>query len=59
MSSRPGVIYYCVSSDKKSFWATMTALNKDVSRTASLMTVADAKAWIVKAYASDYPLYEK
>ena len=59
LSSRPGVIYYCVSSDRKSFWATMTALNKDVSHTASLMAVANGKAWVVKAYASDYPVHEK
>lgn len=60
MSSRPGVIYYCVSSDQQSFWATMTALNQDVSRSASLNNVAGipGRPWIIEANGKDYPLPE-
>jgi hypothetical protein len=57
-SNRPGVIYYCVSSDLQEFWVTMTALRNDISRSASLRTTLDIpeKVWVVEAAGKDYPL---
>jgi hypothetical protein len=61
VSDRPGVVYYCVSSDQQEFWVTMTALSEDVARTATLKRVADLpyeKVWLVKAAGKDYPVHK-
>jgi hypothetical protein len=48
VSSRPGVVYYCVSTDLQEFWITMTGLQSDLAPTASLKQLAwwEKKAWI-------------
>jgi hypothetical protein len=59
-SKRPGVIYYCVSTDQQAFWMTMTALQADFGPTAQLMTTGgrtDA-VWIVQAAGRDYPIHK-
>jgi hypothetical protein len=59
LSQQPGVIYYCVTDDQQQFWVTMTGLHEDVSRSATLKTVADRpydKPWLVTAAGKDYPL---
>jgi hypothetical protein len=59
LSQQPGVIYYCVTDDQQQFWVTMTGLHEDVSRRATLKTVADRpydKPWLVTAAGKDYPL---
>jgi len=53
------VIYYCVTDDQQQFWVTMTGLNQDVSRSATLKTVADGsydRPWLVTAAGKDYRL---
>jgi hypothetical protein len=57
LSQQPGVIYYCVTEDRQQFWLTMTGLHEDVSRGATLKTVADRpydKPWLVTAAGKDY-----
>jgi hypothetical protein len=51
VSARPGVIYYCVSSDLQEFWITMTGLEADLGSTASLrqLTWWEKKSWIHRA----------
>lgn len=59
LADDPGVIYYCVSADRQQFWATMTGLYKDVSRSATLSRVADipdGKARLATAQGKDYPV---
>jgi hypothetical protein len=59
LSQEPGVIYYCVTNDQQQFWVTMTGLNQDVSRSATLKTVADRpydRPWLVTAAGKDYRL---
>lgn len=56
LSQEPGVIYYCVTDDQQQFWVTMTGLNRDVSRSATLKTVADDSPWLVTAAGKDYRL---
>jgi hypothetical protein len=59
LSQEPGVIYYCVTDDQQQFWVTMTGLNQDVSRSATLKTVADGsydRPWLVTAAGKDYRL---
>jgi hypothetical protein len=59
VSQQPGVIYYCVTDDQQQFWVTMTGLNEDVSRVATLKTVADRpydKPWLITVAGKDYPL---
>ncbi len=59
LSERPGIIYYCVSSDHQQFWVTMTALQHDVAPTAGLRRVLDnpdAKVLVIEAAGKDYPL---
>jgi hypothetical protein len=48
VSERPGVIYYCVSSDLQEFWVTMTGLDTDLGPTAFLrqLTWWEMKPWI-------------
>ena len=38
VSTRPGVVYYCVSADMQEYWVTMTALDTDVGAFAKLKT---------------------
>lgn len=56
LAERPGVIYYCLSSDHRQFWLTMTSLDQDVSPKATLKAVADlpGNPWLIKASANDY-----
>jgi len=61
VSDRPGVVYYCVSTDQQEFWVTMTGLHQDVAHTAILKRVADLpyeKLWLVKAAGKDYPIHK-
>jgi hypothetical protein len=58
ISPRPGVIYYCVSSDLQEFWVTMTRLQTNLADAASLKPSADLtdeRYWIVHAAGRDYP----
>jgi len=62
VSRRPGVVYYCVSSDLQEFWVTMTRLQSDLAVTASLRPFADVapvfmeeKYWVIHAAGLDYP----
>jgi hypothetical protein len=58
VSQRPGVVYYCVSSDLQEFWVTMTSLRSDVASTADLRHIADLAdepLEIVHAAGRDYP----
>jgi hypothetical protein len=41
VSQRPGVIYYCVSSDLQEFWVSMTSLQSDVASAAYIRHIAD------------------
>lgn len=57
-SQRPGVIYYCVSSDLQEFWATITGLQSDVGRAASIKHVADRpefEYYVIHDAGRDYP----
>ena len=57
LSNEPGVIYYCVTDDQQQFWVTMTGLREDVSRAATLKSVADRaddKPWLITAAGKDY-----
>ena len=57
LSQRPGVIYYCVTADQQQYWVTMTGLHEDVSRAATLKTVADrpsSEPWLITAAGKDY-----
>lgn len=54
VSDRPGVIYYCVSSNQQEFWVTMTGLATDVARSASLTRAAEVKE-AGKEYLSNKP----
>lgn len=36
LSARPAVIYYCISADRRQFWATITVLPTDVARASTL-----------------------
>jgi hypothetical protein len=59
ISERPGVIYYCITSDRQQFWATMSGLHEDVSRSASLARVADISAEkprLAMGSGKDYPV---
>jgi hypothetical protein len=59
LSDRPGVIYYCVSSDLQKVWITMTALHDDVADHADLKRAGDQpdkKVWVVEAVGTDYPM---
>ena len=56
-SERPGIIYYCVSGDLQEFWTTMTGLNSDVGRRASIKHVGDSpdyEYYIVHEAGRDY-----
>ncbi|MGB9074152.1 MAG: hypothetical protein WCC22_16055 [Terriglobales bacterium] len=58
VSRRPGVVYYCVSSDLQEFWVTMTRLQSDLAVAASLKPFADRpeeEYWVVHAAGHDYP----
>ena len=57
-ASRPGVVYYSVSSDLQQFWLTMTGLQHDVSTTATLKRLYDrhGKVLVVTAKGEDYPV---
>jgi len=57
VSSRPGVIYYSVSSDLQEFWVTMTEVESDLASTASLreLTWWEKRSWIHVA-GHDYPI---
>jgi hypothetical protein len=59
-SPRPGVVYYCVSTDQQAFWMTMTVLQSDFAPTAKLMTTADRSdaVWVVQAAGKDYPIHQ-
>jgi hypothetical protein len=57
-SERPGIVYYCVSSDLQEFWATMTGLNSDVGGRASIKHVGDSpdyEYYVVHETRRDYP----
>lgn len=57
LSNRPGVVYYCVSTDYQQFWATVTALRADVAPRAVLMGVGDRSydsALVIRASGQDY-----
>jgi len=59
LSKEPGVIYYCVTEDQQWFWVTMTELNKEVARAATLKKISDypgEKAWLVTGSGKDYAL---
>jgi hypothetical protein len=52
LSERPAVIYYCVSSDRQRFWATITVLPADFARTATLLRNTfehDNSPWVVQS----------
>jgi hypothetical protein len=56
-ATHPGVIYYCLSSDRQQYWVTMTALDEDLANIAVLKTTADPSAtqpWIISASAKEY-----
>ena len=62
LTERPGVIYYCVSADNQQFWVTMTGLYQDVSRKATLKTVADRPSdqpWLITASGKDYSSHKR
>lgn len=62
VSLRPGVIYYCVSSDLQEFWVTMTSLTSDFATSAELKHIAitrDEPVEIVHAAGHDYPAEKK
>jgi len=57
-SQRPGVVYYCVSSDLQEFWVTMTRLQSDLAVAASLKPFGDRpeeEYWVVHSAGHDYP----
>jgi hypothetical protein len=59
LSREPGVIYYFVTEDKQPFWVTMTELNEEVARAATLKRISDypeEKSWLVTAAGKDYGL---
>ncbi len=59
LSSRPGVIYYCVSPDLQEFWVTMTSLPSDVSPTAVVRHIADLPfepVELIHSAGRDYPV---
>jgi hypothetical protein len=59
VSQRPGVLYYCVSSDLQEFWVTMTDLESDVASTARIARMAglrNEKIVLVHAAGRDYPV---
>jgi hypothetical protein len=59
VSQRPGVIYYCVSTDLQEFWVTMTDLESDVASTAHIARIAglpDEKLLLIHAAGRDYPV---
>jgi hypothetical protein len=59
LSERPGVIYYCVSADQQQFWLTMTALDEDISRVATLKRAGGRPydiPLLITASGKDYPL---
>jgi len=59
LSREPGVIFYCVTEDKQPFWVTMTELNEEVARAATLKRISDypeEKPWLVTAAGKDYGL---
>jgi hypothetical protein len=61
VSQRPGVIYYCVSSDLQEFWVSMTSLQSDVASSAGIRHIADLAdepLELVHASGRDYP-FEK
>jgi hypothetical protein len=49
VQSRPGVLYYAVSSDRKQYWLTMTVLPGPVSAKASLLKIPGRRdrAWVI------------
>lgn len=47
LSERPGVIYYCISSDLQKFWVTMTSLDTDVAASATIKGGFPDKVWVV------------
>jgi hypothetical protein len=55
VSERPGVTYYCVSSDLQEFWVTLTGLESDFGSTAALrqLTWWEKESWVHRA-GSDY-----
>ncbi len=58
-SQRPGVVYYCVSSDLQEFWVTMTSLRSDVASAAYIRHIADLQdepLELVHAAGRDYPV---
>jgi hypothetical protein len=59
VSQRPGVIYYCVSSDLQEFWVSMTSLQADVASTAQIRHIADLPfepLELIHAAGHDYPV---
>lgn len=55
ISTRPGVVYYCISSDLQSFWVTMTGLNRDIASSAEISRVANhLQPRIIHAQGSDF-----
>lgn len=59
VSTRPGTVYYCVSTDLQEFWVTMTGLQSDFARAASLQRIASIpteKVLVVHAVGRDYPV---
>jgi len=45
VSPRPGVIYYCVSSDLQEIWITMTGLESDLASRSSLRMLDSFTSW--------------
>jgi hypothetical protein len=59
VSKRPGVVYYCVSTDLQEFWVTTTGLESDFAMAAVLHRVASIpaeEAFVVHAAGRDYPV---
>jgi hypothetical protein len=57
VSRRPGVVYYCVSSDLQEFWVTMTRLQSDLAVAGSLKPYADLteeEYWVVHVAGRDH-----
>jgi len=57
VSTRPGVVYYCVSTDRQQYWLTITGLQKDVSAKVDLKRLIDRpneKILIFTKSGSDY-----
>lgn len=56
LSERPGVVYYCVSADRRQFWVTMTSLDTVVAPSATIKRgILGGEVRVVQAKGGEYP----